>query len=70
MVLSTVVEPKFELYLRSTQPYWTSFLTLRANRIQLNPNLWSKIGFNPKNGSDLAALTFKVVIALDLTYSR
>ena len=58
-LLSTLyyrVEPEFEPYLRPTQPDWTRFLTLRANPTRLNPNFVSKIGFNPKKGSGLAAL--------------
>ena len=42
------VEPEFEPYLRPTRPNWTRFWTLRDNLTQLNPNLRSKIEFDPK----------------------
>ena len=42
------VEPEFEPYLRPTRPNWTRFWTLRDNLTQLNPNLGSKIEFDPK----------------------
>jgi hypothetical protein len=51
------VEPKFEPYLRSTQPDWTRFLSLRANPTRLNLNFGSKIGFNPKERVGFGRIT-------------